>query len=143
MARFEGKSLVVMVENSSSAEVAFTFVVGATVNFEYAKVVTEGDDEQAALAGQLMSEVIVDYEYDDTSTTGNHAVLSGIDGDNTNPRMIRVRPIGTGSGLTQFSMDSALVKWGPTGVQRGERVMGQATFKLHANATATPAWAGQ
>jgi len=142
MARYEGKSLVVMVENSDGVEGALTFVTGATVNDEYNAVQFEGDAEQSHLSGQLMAEVIVDYEYDSTSSTGNDAVLSGIFGSAT-PRFVRVQPIGTGAPKIEYAMDAVLLKYGPTGVQRGERVMGQATFASHANTTTTPAWAAQ
>lgn len=143
MARFQGKGLVVLVENSSAAEVAFTFVTGATVNFEYGDVEFMGDDVKSSKAGQLAAEVVVDYEYDDTSVTGNDAVLAGIDGDNTNPRFIRVRPVGTGAGKLQFSMDSVLLRYGPTGVVRDGKLQGQAVFKNHESASADPAWAAQ
>lgn len=143
MARFAGKDLVVLVENSAAAEVAFTFVTGVTVNHEHEDHETRGDTEVASIPGQLVSEVIVDYEYDTTATTGNQAVLDGIKGDNSNPRFVRVRPTGTGGGQLQFSMDSILLRFGPTGPVRGETIIGQAVFKNHAAASADPAWAAQ
>lgn len=143
MARFSGKNLDVYVENGSSVEVTLTFVTGATITYEYEEAPTQGDDVKGALAGQLISGIVVDYEYDDTATTGNQAVLDTIDGDATNPRFVRVRPIGTGSLLPQFSMDAALLRFGPTGVTRGDTVMGQAVFTNHHAASATPGWGSQ
>lgn len=143
MARYEGKNLVVLVENSSSSEVALTFATAATINFDYADVEFSGDDVKSSQAGQLQAEVIVDYEFDDTAVTGNHVVLGGIDGDNATPRFVRVRPIGTGSGDPQFSMDSVLIKYGPTGVNRDGKIVGQAVFKNHTEASADPTWGTQ
>lgn len=143
MARFEGKNLVVMVENASASEVALTYVVEADVKFEANKVKFNGDDVESTQAGQLMAEVVITYEYDNTGTTGNDAVLAGIFADNTNPRFVRVRPIGTGSGKTQFSMDSVLTKYGPTGAKRGDKLVGEAHFGLHTEASADPTWAAQ
>lgn len=143
MARYEGKNLVVMVENSGSSLVALTHATAATINYDYADVEFVGDDVKSSQAGQLQTEVIVDYEYDDAATTGNQVVLSGIDGDNATPRFVRVRPIGTGSGDLQFSMDSVLLKFGPVGVSRDGKIMGQAVFKNHTEASADPAWGTQ
>lgn len=143
MARFEGKSLVVTVENSGGTAKTFTFVTGATVNFEYTEVEFMGEDVKSAQAGQLTAEVIVDYEYDDTGTTGNDAVLSGIHGDNTNPRFVRVQPVGTGAGKPEFAMDAVLLKYGPTGVMRDQKLQGQAVFKNHTAASADPLWHNQ
>lgn len=142
MARFAGKNLVVLVENSGGSEVAFTFVKAATVNFEYEEHQMTGDDVKSAAAGQLIAEVIVDYEYDSTAVTGNQAVLDGIDGSTT-PRFVRVRPLGTTGGLPQFSMDSVLLRFGPVGVDREGALVGQAVFKNHESASADPAWGSQ
>jgi len=143
MPRYAGKSLVVMVENGSSAEVALTFVTAVTINDAYDENTTMGDTVKAALAGQRVSEIVVDYEYDTTATTGNQAVLDGIDGDNVNPRFIRVRPIGTASGSPQFSMDAVLLRFGPVGVSRENTIVAQAIFKNHHAASADPVWANQ
>jgi hypothetical protein len=143
MTRFVGKGLVVMVENSSSSEVAFTNVISADVDCAYDEVPFEGDDVKASGAGPLNATVTVEYEFDDTATTGNHVVLGGIDGDNTNPRFVRVRPVGTGEGKIEFAMDSILLKYGPTGIARDGRVVCTAIFKNHMEASADPAWGTQ
>jgi hypothetical protein len=140
MSRHAGKDLVVMVENSSSSEVALTFARAATVTFEHEENETRGDTNVAALAGQLIARVEVEYEWDTTATTGNAAVLSGILGDNTNPRMVRVRPIGSTASNPEFSMDSVLLTYNPEENSRQDTLMGRAVFVLHANATADPAW---
>lgn len=140
MPRYSGKDLVVMVENSSASEVAFTFVKAATINFDYEENQMTGDDVKSAAAGQLMAEVIIDYEFDTTATSGNQAVLSGIIADNTNPRFVRVQPIGSTTGDPEFAMDALLTKFGPTGVDREGSIVGQAVFKNHHAASADPAW---
>jgi len=143
MVRFAGKALDVYVENSGGTEVTLTYVTGATVTYEYEENTTTGDDVKAALAGQLISEVVVDYEYDTTATTGNQAVLEGIDGNNTTPKFVRVRPLGTGSLLAQFSIDALLLDYGPVGVNREGTIVGQAVFKNHDAASVTPGWGSQ
>lgn len=143
MARFSGKGLVVLVENSSASEVAFTHVTEVSIEDAFTSVPMVGDDVQSSAAGQRVSRVTVSYEWDSTATTGNHAVLNGILGDNTNPRFIRVRPIGTGSGLAQFSMDAVLLKHGVVGQSRAGVLMGEAVFENHKDASADPVWANQ
>lgn len=140
MSRHAGKDLVVMVENNSSSEVALTFAKVATVTFEYEENETRGDTEVAALAGQLVARVEVEYEWDTTATTGNAAVLSAILGDNTNPRMVRVRPIGSTASNPEFAMDALLLRYNPEDSDRQNTIMGRALFVNHANAGVTPAW---
>jgi len=141
MARWEGKSLVVMVENSSSSEVVLTHVTAATTpEQEYDEVEFIGDTEKSYGAGMLNAEVTVEFEYDDTATTGNHIVLGAIKGDNTNPRMVRVRPLGSTAGRIEYAMDAILLGYGPSSVSRDGKVSATATFKNHKEAGVTPGW---
>lgn len=141
MARWPGKDLVVMVENSSTSEVALTNVTAATTPDQlYDEVEFKGDSEYSYGAGLLRAEVTVEYEYDSTATTGNHAVLTGILGDNDNPRVIRVRPIGSTAGYPEFAMDAILLSLAPQSMTREGNVSGTAVFKNHKEAGITPAW---
>lgn len=142
MARFTGKNLVVMVEDSAASEAALGFVYECDVNFEAEDVEFRGDDIASSKAGQKVAEVIVRYEHDNTASTGNHVILSGIFASDT-PRFVRVRPLGTGSSVIEFAMDAVLLKFGPTGVQRGDKLMAEARFKNHSEASADPAWGSQ
>jgi hypothetical protein len=141
--RFTGKDLKVFCDNASSSITEITHVTAATVTYEYAEVETKGDTQKAALAGQLISAVEVEYEVDTTATTGNHALLGSIVGGNTTSRTVEVRPIGTGSALSVFTMEGVLLSYGPTGINRDGNLEGKAVFKHHANATDTPAWGSQ
>lgn len=143
MARYSGKNVVVMVDNSSASLTALTHVIGVTVNYEFEEVEFRGDSERTALAGQQITRVEVEYEYDDTGTTGNHAVLGGIVGDNTTPRTVAVRPLGTGSGLPVFTMEGLLLSYGAPNVTRENKIVATAVFVHHANATDAPAWSAQ
>jgi hypothetical protein len=130
-----------MVENASSSEVAFTNVTAADVPDQlYDDVEFKGDSEYSYGAGMLRAEVTVEYEIDTTATTGNQVVLAAILADNTNPRMLRVRPMGATAGLPEYSMDAILVSFGPTGMSREGNVMGKAVFKNHKEASTTPGW---
>lgn len=141
MVRFAGNNLVVLVENSSSSEVAFTYVSSVDISGDgYDDVVFDGEVGRTSLAGQQVdTTVTVDYEYDDTASTGNHIVLGGILASTT-PRFIRVRPIGSSGGSIQFSMDSVLLRHAVTGVTRDGKLMMQAVFKPHAEQSAVPVW---
>lgn len=143
MARHTGKNLVVMVENASSTEVALTNVISATTPDQpYASVEFIGDDVKSSGAGQLSGWVDIEFEFDDTATTGNHAVLTGIQGDNAAPKFVRVRPVGTGEGLIQYSVDAVCL--GPSyATSRDGKVVGKVRFENHKEASADPAWAAQ
>ena len=142
--RFSGKDLVVIVENASSVEVALTFVTFVDIIHELEAHVTEGDPgEERKITGRLRSDVKVTYEHDDTAVTGNNVVLSGIFGDATNVRTIRVRPLGTGIGKTEYVLDAVCPKYGPSGPRRGDKLVGEARFLPHERATTTPDWANQ
>ena len=143
MARHTGKGLVVMVENSAATEVALSMVVSAnTPDQHFQSVKFTGDDVESSGAGQQIGFVDVEFEYDDTATTGNHAVLAGIQGDNSNARFIRVRPAGTGTGKLEYALDG--VCFGPSyTIAKDGKVMGKVRFELHHNASADPAWVTQ
>jgi hypothetical protein len=143
MARHTGKNLVVMVDNSSGTPTALTHVVAATISYEYEEVGFLGDTEKSSLAGQQMTRVELEYEWDDTATTGNHALLGSIVGDNTNTRSVLVRPVGTGGGLAVFSMEGVLLSYGNPTINREGKLVGTAIFAHHANATDAPAWSTQ
>jgi hypothetical protein len=140
MARYTGKNLAVKVDDSGASLTTLTHVTAASITYEYEEVEMRGDTERAALAGQQISRVEVEYEHDDTALTGNHVILGGIVGNNTTPRTLEVYPYGTTAGNPKFAMESVLLSFGPTGINREGKLVGTAIFAHHANATDTPAW---
>lgn len=144
MTRYTGKDMVVMVDNSGGTPTALTNIVACDLTFEHEENETRGSAvAKAALAGQLVTRLEVEYEWDDTATTGNHALLGGILGNNTTTSSIAFRPYGSSTGRAEFLFEAVLLSYGNPSVNREGKLAGRAVFVHHANATDTPAWAAQ
>lgn len=140
MARFTGTNLEVVVENSGGTEGTLTNVVSFTAPTGYEEVQFRGDTLVSYQAGQWDGKVEVETEWDSTATTGNWAVLSGIHGDNTNGRYVRLRPQGGTAGYPEYAQDSVLLELTPGAVNREGKVVLRAVFGEHTEASANSAW---
>jgi hypothetical protein len=139
MARWLGKDLAVLIENSGGTEVALGNVTEAVTPDNLNPLVQfEGDDVKSYQAGQSDANGTIECEYDDTASTGNWAVVKAIKADNTAGHMIRIRPHGSTSGYPEFACDSVIdANIVPN---RTGKLVVRIAYGQHTEASADAAW---